>query len=54
MNTPYFTIADKNGEFRIEAPPGKYSIRAWSPNNESEIVQVELTGSETTTVNFSF
>lgn len=54
VNTPYFTIADKNGEFRIEAPPGKYSIRAWSPNNESKIVQVELTGSETTTVNFSF
>lgn len=54
VNTPYFAIADKNGAFSIRVPPGKYSIRAWSPNRESEIVQTDVSDTEDTTVNFSF
>ncbi|MBT4483495.1 MAG: hypothetical protein HOC71_07440 [Candidatus Latescibacteria bacterium] len=53
INTPYFTQAGDKGEYRIEIPAGKYTIRAWSPDQEREISEIELGDTEEINLDFS-
>ncbi|MFC1528995.1 hypothetical protein ACFL5B_03715 [Candidatus Latescibacterota bacterium] len=53
VNTPYYTQADDKSEYRIEVPAGKYTIRAWSPDQEREITEVELDDTKEISIDFS-
>ena len=53
VDTPYFTVTDKEGQASLELPSGNYEVRYWHPNidpksgTSKQIIKVE-TGSEKT------
>ena len=53
VDTPYFVRADKDGSFKIDAPPGNYRLFAWIPNRSSEPKDLDLTAAGAA-INFSF
>lgn len=54
VDTPYFTVVSRNATYSIEAPPGRYRVKAWAPNQESEAQQATLSATTDATVDFSF
>jgi plastocyanin len=53
VDTPYFTLAPRNADYSIQAPPGRYRVKAWAPNQESEPQQIMLGASTDAKVDFS-
>ncbi|MFC1608057.1 hypothetical protein ACFL47_08810 [Candidatus Latescibacterota bacterium] len=51
VNTPYFTQADRDGNYTLEVPSGKYRLLVWSPKDAGE---VDLTGSSKVVRDVSF
>ena len=54
VNTPYFTRTDSDGNFSLDAPPGKYNVLVWTPNHQSKAAEVDLKTSVEAIVNYSF
>lgn len=51
--TPYFAVANKEGEFEIkDVPPGHYTLKTWSEEGKPTTQPVEVT-SGTVTVNLT-
>ena len=36
LDNPYFTLADKDGKYRLKAPNGDYTLKAWHPRYEKK------------------
>ncbi len=55
METPYFTVPDSVGVFRLpDVPPGAYHLRAWHPTQGEQTYPVRISKSDTVRVDFSF
>ncbi len=54
VDTPYFAVADENGAYRIDAPPGEYDVFAWIPGGEAAIGRVSLTEGGGVTLDHTF
>ncbi len=46
--TPYITEADAAGNYRLELPPGRYRIRAWSERSREATAELTVAASGTT------
>jgi plastocyanin len=42
MNTPYYAFADAAGNYRIDAPAGKYRLTAWNEQGGTMTADVEI------------
>ncbi len=42
LPTPYFTFADAAGTYRLELPPGRYRVLAWSERSPAASVEVQV------------
>lgn len=55
LNTPYFTMANRNGVYLLEnLPPGKYRIEAIHPDFEKVVIEVTLKDGESVQESFTF
>ena len=54
VNTPWFTTLERNGEYSLQVPPGRYRIKAWIPNRESDPQEVDVTGQGELRADFAF
>ena len=53
LNTPYFTMTDASGHFRLtNLPAGKYTLKAWVDSRTTREQPVELKGGTTLHVDF--
>lgn len=53
LNTPYFTITDAEGRFRLSGlPSGHYTLKAWIDSKTTREQSVELKGGATLPVDF--
>ena len=43
VKTPYFTQADRSGNYTLKVPPGKYRLLVWTPNSQKIAGEVDLT-----------
>lgn len=43
LDTPYWTMPDGDGEYRIDAPPGKYRLQVWHEQGGSAQRDIEVT-----------
>ncbi len=39
LDNPYFTLADENGTYVLEAPEGYYTLKAWHPRYEKKEIE---------------
>ena len=46
--TPYITQADAAGNYRLELPPGRYRITAWSERSREATAELDVAASGTT------
>ncbi len=57
LQNPFFTVVDKDGEYKIEGvPPGEYTLKTWYSKPKklrSKSAQVTVTAGESTTQDFS-
>jgi plastocyanin len=53
LGTPYFTVTDKEGRFRLSGlPPGHYTLKAWVDSRTTREHPVDLQSGSTQHVNF--
>ncbi len=53
LDTPYFTTAGTNGNFRLEnLPAGKYTLKAWLDEKHVREQPVELHDGDNLHINF--
>jgi hypothetical protein len=53
VDTPYFTVTDSEGAFRLEnLPDGRYSLKAWVNEKTVYSGEVTLKDGETLKINF--
>ena len=53
LNTPYFTVTDANGRFRLSGlPSGRYTLKAWIDSKTTREQPVELKKGATARVDF--
>jgi plastocyanin len=48
VGTPYFTTTDAAGNYRLDLPPGRYRLTAWSERAQPVSVEVTVTDQTTT------
>jgi len=54
LETPYFTVTDKAGQFTIkDVPPGKYTLAAWSEKRKGAEQAVTVESGKTATVDIT-
>ena len=55
LKNSHYAITGGDGEFKLpNLPPGKYTVSAWHESYGEQSQDVNISGSETQTVNFSF
>lgn len=54
LETPYFAVTNDKGNYLIKnVPPGKYRLTVWHEWAKGKTQQIEITGKQTITINFS-
>lgn len=55
LQTPYFAISDKEGNFTIKnVPPGEYTLKVWHEKRKGKPQEVKVPEKGSVTVNFEF
>jgi plastocyanin len=54
LQNPYYTVTDKQGQYRIEnVPPGNYKLAVWNKKRKAESVDIHIEDRKTTTIDFT-